>query len=523
MEHTVENTFHRVVVWLLLIFVTIVVQADDGGVLNRKIQLSKSKESIYKLLRQVSDKSGYLFIYDSQIIDNDKEVKIAKGEYTIREAIYAITGNNKLKISVIGNHILLQLPEQKKMHVTRALNNVDTVKTEYFTFGGVIYDRITDEPLAYSTIGVANSSIGTISNQDGEFKLILPDSLLHSIIKFTHVGYESQEIEAQLMEGQHIRFALEPRIIPLQEVVIRAVDPMQEINLMLENRKSNYSSEPTYQTTFYREGIEHKKKNIDVTEAVLKVYKTGYQQDVMLDQVKLIKMRRIKNIQESDTIFTKMKSGISSCLMLDMVKNIPEFLKPEEQEKYDYVHTDITIMDGRRVNIISFSQKEYISEPLYKGQLFIDAENLALVEARFEVNPKYVENATNMYIERKHKDLKLTLQQAHYTVSYKSFNDSIYYINHIRGDLEFKVKRKRKLFSTPLHLWFEMVNCKVDTDDVNGFSRKERLSTQNIFSDTKHTYDGNFWGHFNVILPEEKLKELIINNLSEVSENQYIK
>jgi hypothetical protein len=518
MEHVAENTFHRVVAWLLLLSAAIVVLADDGGTLGRRIQLPKSKESIYKLLRQVSDKSGYLFIYDSRIIDNDKVVKVAKGEYTVREAIQAITGDKQLKISVIGNHILLQLPERAKIHASQPLDEADTLKTEYFTSGGAIHDRITGEPLAYSTIGVNNTTVGTISNQDGEFELILPDSLRRSIVKFTHVGYESREIEAELMAGQHIRFALEPRIIPLQEVVVRAVDPRQEINLMLQNRKNNYSSASTYHTTFYREGTDHKRKNIDVTESVLKVYKTGYQGNMNSDQVKLIKMRRIRNVQESDTIFTKMKSGINSCLMLDIMKNLPEFIRPEEQEKYDYVHTDITVMDGRRVNIISFSQKEYISEPLFKGQLYIDAEKRALVEARFEINPKYAGKATDIYVERKHKDLKLTLQQVRYTVSYKTFNDSIYYINHIRGDLEFKVKKKRKLFSTPLHLWFEMVNCKVDTGDVNNFPKEERLPTRDIFSDTKHTYDQNFWGRFNVILPEEKLKELIINNLSEVSE-----
>jgi hypothetical protein len=57
----------------------------------------------------------------------------------------------------------------------------------------------------------------------------------------------------------------------------------------------------------------------------------------------------------------------------------------------------------------------------------------------------------------------------------------------------------------------------VDTNNVTGFSRKERLATRNIFSETKYKYDENFWGAFNVILPEEKLKELIINNLSEIS------
>ena len=260
MKYTAENIFHRILVSLLLMMVAVILQADDGAVLNRKIQLPKSKESVYKLLRQVSDKSGYLFIYDSQIIDNDKKVKIAKGEYTLREAIYAITGNNQLKISVVGNHILLQVTDRIKTHAVISIEKADSVEKKFFTFSGAIYDQITEEPLAYSAVGISNSTIGTISNQDGEFKLILPDSLRHSKVKFTHVGYESQEVEVGLLAGQHIRFALEPRIIPLQEVVIRVVEPQEEINRMLENRKNNYSTSPVYLTTFYREGIDHKKK-----------------------------------------------------------------------------------------------------------------------------------------------------------------------------------------------------------------------------------------------------------------------
>ena len=520
MGYVAGNTFHRVLACIILLSMAIVLQADDGGVLSRKIQLPKSKETVYKLLRQVSDKSGYLFIYDSQIIDNDKEVKIAKGEYTLREAIYAITGNRDLKITVVGNHILLQLPETKNDKIPQMVKAVEPETERYLTLSGVIYDQITDEPLPYSTIGINGTTIGTISNQDGEFKLILLDSLRHASMKLTHVGYQSQEIEISLLDGHHVRFALEPHIIPLQEIVVRAIDPLQEIELMLDKRKLNYPKSSTYLTTFYREGVDHKKKNVDITEAILKVYKTGYQSDnTNFDQVKLVKMRRIKSMLEKDTIFTKMKSGIHSALLLDVMKNLPDFLNRDELDKYDYTHTDISVVDGKRINVISFEQKEYITEPLYTGQLFIDSENQALVEARFEVNPKYVEHATNMYIEKKNRDINLTLQRVYYTVSYKLSNDSVYYINHIRGDLDFKVKRKRRLFSSPLHLWFEMVNCKVDTSDVNGFSRKERISTRNIFSDTKYKYDKNFWGYFNVILPEDKLKELIINNLSEVTES----
>lgn len=514
MRYTIENNIRRILACILLFLVTTILVANDGLVPNCKIQLSKNKDTIYNLLKQVSDQSGYLFIYDSQIIDNDKQVKIPKGEYTLNEAIYTITGNKKLKITVIGNHILLQLPDIKHEKTIE-----DTLSApSYITVSGIIYDQITNEPLPYSSIQITNSTIGTISNQDGEFKLILPDSLSNSFVKLTHVGYQSQELEVSLLNGNHIRFSLIPQIIPLQEVIVRTVDPIQELKSMLAQRMNHYSSSPTYLTTFYREGANYRKKNIDLIEAVLKVYKTGYRNSASSDQVKLMKMRKIKNRLDSDTIFTKMKSGINSSLILDIMKNLPAFLEIDGSSPFDYIHTDISVIDGRRINIISFEQKKHIIDPLFKGQLFIDAENKALIEARFEINPKYVEKATNTYVEKQNRDFSLTLQRAQYIVSYKLSNDNIYYINHIRGDLDFKVRKKRRLFSSPLHLWFEMVTCKIETNDVNSFSKKEKFPTRNVFSDTKYKYDRDFWGQFNVILPEEKLKELIINNLSEILE-----
>ena len=159
-----------------------------------------------------------------------------------------------------------------------------------------------------------------------------------------------------------------------------------------------------------------------------------------------------------------------------------------------------------------------INSPLYKGQLYIDTDNYALVEIRFEINPLYAEKATNMFLEKRSRDYKLTLRSATYKISYKPSSDHIYYLNHIRGDLEFKVKRNRHFFSSPLHIWFEMVNCRTDTENVNSFPREDRLPTRNVFSETKHEYDADFWEHFNVILPEDELRQLIMNNLSEVSE-----
>ena len=100
----------------LLLMTAIPLRADDKdnkNVLERLIHISKSKETVYDLLGKVSEQSGYLFIYDSKIIDNEQVVKIPGGKYSVREAIYRITGDRHLTLRVIGNHILISRPVEE--------------------------------------------------------------------------------------------------------------------------------------------------------------------------------------------------------------------------------------------------------------------------------------------------------------------------------------------------------------------------------------------------------------------------
>jgi hypothetical protein len=439
------------------------------------------------------------------LIDNDKEVKISSGDFSLTEAVHLITGNNSLNIRILGNHVLIFLPVKDEV-VPQVSDNPD--HDRYFTLEGVLKDHLTREPIVYGTISVSNSSYGTVANKNGEFKLTLPDSLKQSIIQFSQLGYKTREIEASMLAGQHIVFYMDQKVVPLQEVVVRVVDPVRTIQEMISRRDQNYSDKPVYLTTFYREGIDYK-NSVTMIEAVLKIFKTGYRNDVIGDQVKLLKMRRVAQEDAKDTLVTRIKSSVNSCLLLDLAKNPPDFLSPETLSLYTYTHSDITTIDNRRVYVFSFEQNESVYDPLYKGEIYIDADNFALIQASFEINPKFIGKTADMLIIKKSRNLDITPQKVIYLVSYKPMNGK-YYINHIRGDLNFKVRKVRRLFSSNLHVWFEMANCKTDTLGVVKFHNNERISTKDIFSETNFTYDQNFWGNFNVILPEEKLKEIIM-------------
>lgn len=510
------RNFHIRFLTLCILFCIILPSqaTDTSDLLNTKITLPRAKGTIYQLLNLITERTNLLFIYDSNVLRNEQESFIRKGEYSIREAIHIITGDPSLTLRIIDNHILIHA--SVKETVVSQEEPEEVRKNEYFTITGTLYDKETQEPIIYASVGVSEAGIGTITNQEGEFRLRLPFSLLQSQIYLSHLGYLPQEVSCEILADKYSTFSLEPNTVSLKEVVVQPVKPSIIINEMLEKRTDNYAETLVYLTTFYREGIERKKGMVSLSEGIFKVVKPPFYSRTS-DQVKLLKMRRVSNVNEKDTVITKIKSGINACLMLDLIKQLPDFLRAEENP-YTYTHSNITIIDNNFVDVISFEQKKNFKEPLYKGEIYIDKDSKALLKVEFEIQPEYIKKATNMFIERKSKNLQITPQEIKYTVSYKKWNDK-YYINHVRGDLQFRIKKK-KLFSssTNVHTWFEMVTCKIETENVSRFSRSETLSTRTVFAETRFEYDDKFWGDFNIIIPENELSEAIRKISSKIEE-----
>ena len=319
-----KQSYHYLSVLLILFFFVDMMRADGSDVLERIVRLPKIKGTVYSLLSDVSQQSGYMFIYDSKVIDNDAVVKIKGGERSIRQAVYDIVGNTSLEFQVMGTHILITLPSEKKVRVQQ-----DFVPEQItnFVIIGTLLDKETGIPISSATVGVRGTSIGSITNQNGDFKLSLPDSLKNDSITFSHIGYLSQDIEFALLIGRHNILSLEPKVVPLQEVVIRRSDPKKLLREMIERRNKNYSHTPVYLTTFYREGVQLKNKFQNLSEAVFKVYKTSSYSSVP-DQVKLLKMSRLSNVEAKDSLLVKVKSGIQACIQMDIIKDMPEFLTP---------------------------------------------------------------------------------------------------------------------------------------------------------------------------------------------------
>lgn len=163
------------IIFLSLLLITCDMRADGGDVLERIIRLPGTKGTVYSLLSKVSEQSGYLFVYDSKVVNNDIEVRTKKKNCTVRQAIYEIVGDRTLELKVIGNHILILPPAEKVVRKRKV--SEETPLPAYFTITGLLRDKETGDPVVSASVILQGTSIGNITNKNGEFRLNLPDSL----------------------------------------------------------------------------------------------------------------------------------------------------------------------------------------------------------------------------------------------------------------------------------------------------------------------------------------------------------
>ena len=103
---------------------------------------------------RVSEQSGFLFVYDSKVVDNDRTVKLGAGQRTIRQAVYEIIGRQDISLRVVENHILIN---QSQVQYAVVPTSKDTLA--YFTLEGKLQDNQSGAPIAYGTVGVVGTSI----------------------------------------------------------------------------------------------------------------------------------------------------------------------------------------------------------------------------------------------------------------------------------------------------------------------------------------------------------------------------
>ncbi len=497
-----NNGLHCLVLFCFFQFLPLLLKAQEE-LPEIMVSLPRQTNSVYSLLNQLSRESGFFFIYDSEVVDNHRRISIRRNNQSIEHWLAEILNDPSLQFRLLQRHILIFRPQPEAMPAMPS-QEADQ-KSTWFTIRGRVSDQTNGKPLAFASVGIPEVGFGISTNLEGFFQLRVQNEFAEKMLSISHLGFKTQNIPLHLLRENFVDIIMEGEFISLQEVVIRHYDPRAIVMQMLGKMEENYANKPVNQLSFYREGVKRNNKYLNYSEAVFRVFKAPFRANYD-DQVMVLRARNIVNASHTDTLVLKLRSGVHSSLNLDITRQLPDFLDPEFIDEYDFTRADLVTRNDRSLYAIEFKQKRNIRGPLFMGTLFIDTEDLALVEADFEINPRFVNQARDQFFVRRLQNFVPNIERASYKISYQKFNGR-YYLKHVRGELRMRIRKKNSLFSNNYFAFIEMAVGQIDHDNVIRFSRREALSPFTTFVDLGYRYDDGFWGEFNVITPEKEIME----------------
>lgn len=172
------------------------------------IELNLKNVKLEKVFEAIEKQTNFSFILSSEKVDASKRVSIVK-QGTVAEILIEVSRQANLRFKQINRNISV-----------KQLNggNDDEVITIELSQDTEVTGQVTDEngPLPGVSIIVKNTTLGTITDVDGNYSLSVP--VESETLVFSYVGYVSKEVP---INGRSVvDVSLDPDIQTLSEIVV---------------------------------------------------------------------------------------------------------------------------------------------------------------------------------------------------------------------------------------------------------------------------------------------------------------
>ncbi|WP_299889927.1 carboxypeptidase-like regulatory domain-containing protein [uncultured Lacinutrix sp.] len=341
----------------------------------------------------------------------------------------------------------------------------------------IISGKIVDsnnEPIPFAHIRLENTNIGTISNDIGEFKLVVHIKNKNKLLIISSLGYKTEKIT---LNNEHQAITLTEDVTQLNEVVIVSKDYAKElIEKAINAIPNNYPIADERHTGFFRETTtwENEKKPIYINEAVIDAIKKGYIKRNRSGDVKLVELRKYES-EELDSLNFRIYAGSHHIHRFDIVARREAFLSNTKGYKY-------RIIDTLRQNEKDIYKVLVEKKNKNSAYVYIQEETFAIVKADIKLNSDYGNLGNREFFN--------------FTVTYEQGEDKRWRFMNSYYRTAFKKQGKI------LNLTSEYV-----TTDITPSNTKipylERLQFSEILLDKTKEYNPDFWNNYTIITPNE--------------------
>ncbi|WP_217642889.1 TonB-dependent receptor [Draconibacterium orientale] len=178
----------------------------------QNVRLSVENIPLVDVLQEIEQQTDYVFLYKNDLIDPEFKVSVDVEGQDVEVILNEVFKSTEIKYEILKKQIILT-PNKKVKDEPAVGGSVKVAPQKKLT------GKVTDEdgvPIPGVTVVVKGTTIGTVTDFDGNYMLDVPQDAQVLLVSF--VGYNTQEIT--LSSEVNINIVLHERLEELDEVVV---------------------------------------------------------------------------------------------------------------------------------------------------------------------------------------------------------------------------------------------------------------------------------------------------------------
>ena len=186
-----------------------------------KLSLDIDNQSIKEVLFLIENQSDFRFIYETGKIDLDRKVSLHAKEQGVDKILNQLFQSEGIHYELTENNLILINPGVNNKRDHPANSQQEKVRT----IKGVVKED-NGEPVIGANVSVLGTTIGSITNLDGEFELTIPED---AILLVSYIGFIQKEIPTKGQSFFNIILSEDSQA--LDEVVVVGFGTQKKLNL----------------------------------------------------------------------------------------------------------------------------------------------------------------------------------------------------------------------------------------------------------------------------------------------------
>lgn len=196
---------------LSVLLILIAVFSSTASVYSQATRLTIKMDNarLSEVFDAIEKQSEFYFFYNRDYLNDDRIVSVHIEDKLVDDVLKELFKNEEVSYEIYDRNILLRIPE----------STLTDAQRQQMQQQRAISGKVTDasgQPLPGVTIIVRGTTIGTVTNADGEFALSVPQSA--EVLQFSFIGMQTQEVIID--ETESFNITMEEETIGMDEVVV---------------------------------------------------------------------------------------------------------------------------------------------------------------------------------------------------------------------------------------------------------------------------------------------------------------